>query len=117
VTLYWFTESFPRAIYGYRQFFDNPPQFFHNDKQYYGNKPMGYVHHPEELAPVPKSLVAKVSSILPLQVNHCVTLMAYKQTGNLAWYREHPDGGHFYAMETPQRFVDDMEDFTKQVWK
>jgi hypothetical protein len=26
VTLYWFTESFPRAIYGYRQFFDNPPQ-------------------------------------------------------------------------------------------
>ena len=63
VTLYWFTESFPRAIYGYRQFFDNPPQFFHNDKQYYGNKPMGYVHHPEELAPVPKSLVAKVSII------------------------------------------------------
>ncbi len=22
VSMYWFTESFPRAIYGYRQFFD-----------------------------------------------------------------------------------------------
>ena len=51
----------PRAIFGYRQFFDNPAQFFHNDKQYYGKKPMGYVQHPEELAPVPVSLVAKVS--------------------------------------------------------
>ena len=60
VSLYWFTESFPRAIYGYRQFFDNPPQFFHNDKKYHGDKPMGYVFHPEELAPVPVSVVAKV---------------------------------------------------------
>ncbi|USW53907.1 Putative epoxide hydrolase, alpha/Beta hydrolase [Septoria linicola] len=28
-TLYWFTESFPRAIYPYRQFFGPEPTFFH----------------------------------------------------------------------------------------
>ena len=61
-TLYWFTDSFPRAIYGYRQFFAPTPQFFHNDPQYYVKKPFGYSWHPEELAPIPVSIVAKVSS-------------------------------------------------------
>ena len=59
-TLYWFTESFPRAIYGYRQFFGPQPQFFHNDPQYYCKKPLGYSWHPYELAPIPVPLVAKV---------------------------------------------------------
>ena len=67
VTLYWFTESFPRAIYGYRQFFAPTPQFFHNDEAYYCKKPLGYSLFPEELAPIPVSIVAKVChAFLPL---------------------------------------------------
>ncbi|KAK3713535.1 hypothetical protein LTR37_008493 [Vermiconidia calcicola] len=96
VTLYWFTKSFPRAIYGYRQFFSPTPQFFHNDPEYYCKKPLGYSWHPEELAPTPVPLVAK--------------------TGNLVWHREHDEGGHFAAMEKPKQFAQDMEDFIGQVW-
>jgi hypothetical protein len=59
-TLYWFTSSFPRSIYGYRQFFAPQPQFFHNDPNYHIKKPMGYSCFPEELAPLPVSLVKKV---------------------------------------------------------
>lgn len=63
VTLYWFTESFPRSIYGYRQFFGPKPTFFHNDPDYYIKKPLGYSWHPEELAPTPVNLVKKVSTL------------------------------------------------------
>ena len=45
------------------------------------------------------------------------TLNEVAKTGNLAWYRQHPDGGHFAALEKPQYFVQDMEDFVKEVWK
>lgn len=96
VTLYWFTQSFPRAIYVYRQFFGAVPQFFHNDPEFYIKKPLGYSWHPEELAPVPKAWVA--------------------ETGNLVWYRGHEEGGHFAAMEKPKLFVKDMEDFVSEVW-
>jgi len=78
VTLYWFTQSFARAIFPYRQFFGANPTFFHNDPNYYIEKPLGYSWHPKELAPIPKSWVA--------------------MTGNLVWYRGHTEGGHFAAM-------------------
>ena len=45
-TLYWFTQSFPRAIYGYRQFFGPVPEFFHPNPKFYCKKPMGYSWHP-----------------------------------------------------------------------
>ncbi|SMQ45575.1 unnamed protein product [Zymoseptoria tritici ST99CH_3D7] len=96
VTLYWFTQSFPRAIYPYRQFFGANPTLFHNDLQYYIQKPLGYPCHPQELAPVPRKWVA--------------------ETGNLVWYREHESGGHFAAMEKPETFVKDIEEFVKEVW-
>ncbi|KAK5685050.1 hypothetical protein LTS10_003125 [Elasticomyces elasticus] len=67
VSLYWFTNSFPRAIYPYRQFFGSKPSFFHPDAEWHIKKPMGYSWHPKELAPVPKDWVAK--------------------SGNLVWYR------------------------------
>ncbi|EMC96794.1 hypothetical protein BAUCODRAFT_490072 [Baudoinia panamericana UAMH 10762] len=96
VTLYWFTESFSRSIYPYRQFFGAKPTFFHPDPQYNVKKPLGYSWHPKELAPVPKDWVA--------------------ETGNLVWHRNHEEGGHFAAMEKPALFVKDMEDFVKEVW-
>jgi hypothetical protein len=63
VTLWWLTQSFPRAIYPYRQFFGAKPTFFHNDPEFYIKKPLGYSWHPQELAPVPVALVKKVSTI------------------------------------------------------
>lgn len=78
VTLYWFTQSFPRAIYGYRQFFAPEPQFFHNDPAYFIKKPFGYSLFPEELAPTPVSVVKKVSHTkLPVRLSKLIlTLMA-----------------------------------------
>ncbi|KAK4899675.1 hypothetical protein LTR27_002941 [Elasticomyces elasticus] len=96
VSLYWFTDSFPRAIYPYRQFFGPKPSFFHPDAEWHIKKPMGYSWHPKELAPVPKAWVAK--------------------SGNLVWYRGHDEGGHFAATEKPKLFVKDMEDFVEEVW-
>lgn len=86
-TLYWFTESFPRAIYPYRQFFGPEPTFFHNDPAYYIKKPLGYSWHPEELAPVPKKWV--------------------EGTGNLVWYRGHKEGGHFAGKSYPPQALDE----------
>lgn len=57
---------------------------------------MGYSWHPKELAPIPVAWVEK--------------------TGNLVWSRTHTEGGHFAAMEKPQLFVKDMEDFVQEVW-
>lgn len=98
VTLYWFTDSFLRSIYPYRQFFGAKPTFFHNDPEFtITGKPFGYSYFPEELAPMPRSWVEK--------------------TGDLTWYREHKDGGHFAALEKPKEFAQDMEDFVKESWK
>ncbi|KAJ4421952.1 hypothetical protein N0V82_003449 [Gnomoniopsis sp. IMI 355080] len=95
VTLYWFTSSFPRCIYPYRQFFGPSPASFHNSPDFYLDKPMGYSWHHRELAPIPKAWVEK--------------------TGNLVWYRGHFEGGHFAAMEKPELFVKDMEDFVGEL--
>jgi microsomal epoxide hydrolase len=83
VTLYWLTDSFPRAIYPYRQLFGGGvTHVYHNSPDWYIKKPMGYSWHPQELAPVPKAWAEK--------------------TGNLVWYKEHKEGGHFAAWEVPK---------------
>jgi len=96
VTLYWLTDSFPRSIYPYRQFFGSNPSFFHTKPEFHIKKPLGYSYFPMELAPIPRAWAEK--------------------TGNLVWYREHTEGGHFAAMEKPQLFAKDMEDFAKEAW-
>lgn len=57
---------------------------------------MGYSWHHKELAPVPKAWA--------------------ETTGNLVWYREHFQGGHFAAWEVPKLFVEDIESFLRDVW-
>ncbi|KAK5712550.1 hypothetical protein LTR17_017931 [Elasticomyces elasticus] len=96
ISLYWFTDSFPRAIYPYRQCFGPEPSFFHPDAEWHIKKPMGYSWHLKELTPVPKDWVAK--------------------SGNLVWYWGHDEGGHFAAMEKPKLFVKDLENFVDEVW-
>ncbi|WPH00867.1 Hypothetical protein R9X50_00369800 [Acrodontium crateriforme] len=97
VTLYWFTESFPRSIYPYRQFIGAAPTVFHPEPQWHLKVPLGVSWNPAELAPMPKSWIASTCD-------------------DLAWFRMHQDGGHFAAMEQPRKFVEDMEDFVKEVW-
>ncbi|KIW49581.1 hypothetical protein PV05_11249 [Exophiala xenobiotica] len=88
VTLYWLTETFPRAIYPYRQELIESPQqewteddsrkvfnqgphryMLHPDPKYYCHKPLGYSWFPKEIAPVPRSWAAT--------------------TGNMVWFKSH----------------------------
>lgn len=98
ITLYWFTKSFSRCIFPYRQFHGNMAgaYYIHKDPKYRIDRPLGYSYFPKELAPMPRSWVAT--------------------TGDLVWHKQHDKGGHFAAMEQPQLMAEDMESFIKQVW-
>ncbi|KAF2868816.1 epoxide hydrolase-like protein [Massariosphaeria phaeospora] len=92
VSLYWFTQGFPRSIYPYRSLFGgprNPPPYI--------AKPMGFSFFPVEITPGVKSTVEK--------------------HGNLAFYRQHESGGHFAALEKPEWLWRDVEDYVELVWK
>ena len=120
VTLYWLTDTFPRAIYPYRgelvedkshpddksrpdehyrQLFKKGPERYmpHSDPALYCHKPFGYSWNPKEMAPIPKSWAAT--------------------TGNLVWFKRNASGGHFGAMEEPETMADDIEGFLGQVWQ
>ncbi|KIW04382.1 uncharacterized protein PV09_04666 [Verruconis gallopava] len=93
VTLYWFTDSFPRCSYTYRDTFLVKPPF----SQPFNDKPFGYSWFMHELAPRPKKVVEK--------------------KGRLVFYRQHENGGHFVALERPVEFLQDIEDFMDVVLK
>lgn len=99
ITLYWFSKSFSRCIFPYRQFHGSMAgtYFIHKDPKYHIDQPFGYSYFPEEIAPMPKSWVAT--------------------TGNLVFAKQHEHGGHFAAMERPVDMAEDVEEFVKQVWK
>jgi microsomal epoxide hydrolase len=100
VSLYWFTETFPRAIYPYRQGFKTGKSAIVNEPdspEYFITKPFGYSWYPLELSPMPRSWVEK--------------------TGDLSFHRVHDKGGHFAALEQPEIFKEDLEAFVQQVWK
>lgn len=98
ISLYWFTQSFPKCIYCYRQFHGEigKEDMLHSYPKFRIDRPLGYSYFPFELAPMPKSWVAT--------------------TGDLVWYRGHDSGGHFAAMEKPKELFQDIEDFLKQAW-
>ncbi|KAL4988285.1 Alpha/Beta hydrolase protein [Aspergillus falconensis] len=96
VTLYWFTESFPRAIYPYRQSNPIPPGPPPDLNELYIHKPLGFSYFPKELMPTPKSWVEK--------------------TGNLVYFNQHSEGGHFAALEQPKKFKEDLTEFVSQIW-
>ena len=97
ITLYWFTQSYPRCIYTYRQFHGSSAGNYsiHANEKYHCKKPMGYSYFPKEVAPIPKAWVAT--------------------TGNLVWHKRHSGGGHFAAMELPNQIVEDLESFLPNV--
>lgn len=115
VTLYWLTDTFPRAIYpyrgelverrsrgdganDYRDVFKTGPERYmaHNDPRLFCQKPFGYSWYPKEIAPIPRSWAAT--------------------TGNLVWFKRNTEGGHFAAMEHPETMADDIIAFLGHVW-
>jgi microsomal epoxide hydrolase len=75
VTLYWLTETFPRCIYPYIDFFGRGDEstVFHPHPDYYCKKPMGFSYFPMELGPIPIAWA--------------------KTTGNLIWWKSHTSVG------------------------
>ncbi|KAF2707262.1 epoxide hydrolase-like protein [Pleomassaria siparia CBS 279.74] len=93
ISLYWFTQGFPRSIYPYRVLFSTPPE----QKPPFIDKPMGFSFFPYELIPGIKAAIEK--------------------KGNLVFYGSHDKGGHFAALELPKEFFGDVEEFVKVAWK
>ena len=80
VMLYWLTQTFPRCIYPYIDYFGrgDDSTVFHSHPEYYCTKPIGYSYFPFELGPTPVAWA--------------------KTTGNLLWYRSHK------SVSSPQSF-------------
>ena len=79
VMLYWVTETFPRCIYPYIEYFGRggDSTVFHSHPEYHCQKPIGYSYFPFELAPIP--------------------LAWAKTTGNIVWHRAHESVGFFFS--------------------
>ncbi|CAN9340550.1 unnamed protein product [Alternaria alternata] len=92
ISLYWFTESFARSIYPYRELFGAGAKDFKQN-----NKPVGFSFFPYELAPGIKSIIEKEV--------------------NLVFYKQHEHGGHFAALEKPKELLEDVEEFVSKAWK
>ncbi|KAH8658586.1 Alpha/Beta hydrolase protein [Ilyonectria robusta] len=93
VSLYWFTDCFPRCSYTYRgTFLVGPPPSLP-----FIDKPFGFSWFMHELAPAPQKIL--------------------ETKGKLVFYRQHEKGGHFAALERPAEFQRDIEDFMKVVLK
>jgi len=92
-TVYWFTKTIGRCLYSYR---DVLQYSYHDLPEYFIHKPLGFSFFPYEISPAPISWV--------------------RSTGNLAWSRTHSEGGHFAALEMPDTFLRDIEDFVASVW-
>jgi len=95
VTLWWLTETFPRAIYPYREF--KSGLTINTDPEMHLNVPFGYSNFAKELIPMPEKWVAA--------------------TGNLVYYKHHEKGGHFAAMEAPEALASDIVELVKIAWK
>lgn len=91
ISLYWFTQGFPRSIYPYRALFSEPKE------GPFISKPLGFSFFPHEQFPGIKGVIEK--------------------KGNLVSYNQHERGGHFAALEQPKALWGDVEEFAKKAWK
>lgn len=95
VSLYWFTNSFPRSIYPYQASFNKSAEPLPDFP--YVVKPLGFSWFTAEIMPGFQSAISK--------------------QGNLVFHRKHDKGGHFAAIERPMDMLQDIEDFTHLVWQ
>ncbi|KAF2995546.1 hypothetical protein E8E13_003040 [Curvularia kusanoi] len=96
VALYWFTNGFPTSIYPYRELFGDDGSTRSATLFNKIEKPTGVSYFAQELFPMPEYAVAK----------HC----------KLVHYKKHAKGGHFAALEEPEAFWGDVEEFVRVVW-
>ncbi|KAL2849354.1 Alpha/Beta hydrolase protein [Aspergillus pseudodeflectus] len=92
-TLYWFTSTFPRALYHaelVKNVLAGKPHPISKEKA------MGYSLFPYDLVLLPK---AWAKEIYP----------------NLVLYRTHDKGGHFGSLEQPKAFLEHVEEFVQKV--
>ncbi|KAI9826413.1 MAG: hypothetical protein M1819_007376 [Sarea resinae] len=66
VSLYWLTETFPRAIYPYRaeRVVTNDGMGAHSDPKWHISKPFGFSWFPNEIPPMPQKWVATTGDLV-----------------------------------------------------
>lgn len=112
VTLYWFTDCFPRCNYTYCGTFLVKPPFCLPSI----DKPFGYSWFMCELAPGPKKVVEKKGRLVFYRQHENVSYnpqLLRSTTSHLTF----DQGGHFAALERPIEFLQDIEDFMEVVLK
>ncbi len=100
ISLYYLTETFPTSIYHYRTSYGKNMETYKKKGAVaptYTSKPTGYSFFPYDLIVTP--------------------LEWAKTKVNLVWGRRHEKGGHFAALEVPQDFWNDVNDFVEFVKK
>ncbi|PWN43642.1 alpha/beta-hydrolase [Ceraceosorus guamensis] len=97
LTLWWCTDTMARSLYPYR---NRPASGLQGVISRPENRipcPFGYTDNPYEIMPAPKEWIRST-------------------VDNFAWYRKHEQGGHFFAMERPAAFVEDVRDCFAEIW-
>ncbi|KAK7421200.1 hypothetical protein QQX98_002330 [Neonectria punicea] len=92
VSFYWYTDTFPRSLYPYRPLAAATVSGVLFSVPTSKEKPFGYSVFPAENILVPQ---AWAEQIYP----------------NLAFYKRNEKGGHFAALEQPQLFLQNVEEF------
>ncbi|KAJ0165051.1 putative epoxide hydrolase [Colletotrichum tanaceti] len=96
ISLYWFTSTVPRSLYPYRPLAESIITGKAMPIPTSRETPFGYSAFYEELSYMPKP-------------------WAQKAYPNLSFHRTHDKGGHFAALEQPELFLQDIEDFFASV--
>ncbi|KAF1954498.1 epoxide hydrolase-like protein [Byssothecium circinans] len=91
VSLYWFTQGFPRSLYPYRTLLSGDRL-----AKPFIEKPTGFSFFPKELFPGLKPMVEKQA--------------------NLVTYVKHERGGHFAALGQPKELWGDVEEYVNKAW-
>jgi len=94
ISIYWLTETYGTTLYFYRAFSKGGVSA---RPGHTGEVPFGYSLFPKEIFPVPKSWAANF--------------------GNLQYFKEHDNGGHFPATELPEVLAQDLIECFGQIYK
>lgn len=95
VSLYWFSGCFPRTMWSYRSLVPAIGATAVVQESLSVQKPFGYSAFPVEIGTLPRTWGEKLFG------------------DRLAYYKEHEVGGHFAALQEPENFLDDIEEFVR----
>ncbi|EAW09488.1 epoxide hydrolase family protein [Aspergillus clavatus NRRL 1] len=113
VSLYWFTETYPRAIYFYREDFPHRRFTSELNGRYFIHKPFGFSYFPKELYPAPRPWIATTGNLVFFQDHQKAWTSIPFRSFQLTNFTQ---GGHFAALERPQDLKKDLTEFIEQVW-